>query len=85
MSYIAANEIKKRGVSAFPEALREDGEALITVRGKGRYVIMNLEKYGALREMELARAAQEAQADYSAGRITDRTIDDHMRRIDDEV
>jgi len=85
MSSIAANEIKKKGVSAFPEALRENGEALITVRGKGRYVIMTLEKYGAIREIELTRAVQEAQADYRAGRITDRTIDDHMRRIDDEV
>ncbi len=85
MSYIAANEIKKKGVSVFTEALKEDGEALITVRGKGRYVIMTMEKYGALREMELAQAVQEAHADYSAGRVADRTIDDHMRRIDDEV
>ena len=85
MSTIAADEIKKRGVSVLKNALSEEGEAVITVRGKSEYVVMTMEKYGALREMELAQAVHEAQADYEAGRILDKSIDDHMRRLDDEV
>ncbi len=85
MSLIAADEIKKRGVSAFNNALNEDGEAVITVRGKGQYVVMTMEKYDAIREIELTQAVREAQADYDAGRVADTSIDDHMRRLDDEV
>ena len=85
MSSITADEIKKRGVSALNNAMSEEGEAVITVRGKSQYVVMTMEKYGSLREMELAQAVREAQADYEAGRVVDRTIDDHMRRLDDEV
>ena len=85
MSAITAGDIKKRGVSAFSDVLSRDGEAVITVHGKGRYVVMTMEKYGELREAELARAVRESRADYKAGRVTDRSVDDHMRRLDDEV
>ena len=52
MSTIAAAEIKKHGVSALAPALEADGEALITVRGKERYVVMTMEKYNDLREAD---------------------------------
>jgi PHD/YefM family antitoxin component YafN of YafNO toxin-antitoxin module len=85
MSTVMAGEIKKRGVSAFTAALKEDDEAVITVRGESRYVVMTMEKYNALRESELTQAVREARADYDAGRISDKSVEDHMRRIDDEV
>ncbi|MDE0838337.1 MAG: hypothetical protein OSB41_04715 [Kiritimatiellae bacterium] len=85
MSTIVAADIKRRGVSAFADALSEDGEAVITVRGKGRYVVMTIEKYGELRESELTQAVRETRADYEAGRVDDRTIDDHMRRLNEDV
>ena len=85
MSAITAAEIKQHGVSALGPALEADGEALITVRGRERYVVMTIEKYNSLREAELVQAVRETRADYEAGRIDDRTIDDHMRRLDDEV
>ena len=85
MSTIVAADIKRRGVSAFADALSEDGEAVITVRGKGRYVVMTIEKYGELRESELTQAVRETRADYEAGRVDDRTIDDHMRRMNEDV
>jgi PHD/YefM family antitoxin component YafN of YafNO toxin-antitoxin module len=85
MSSIAAAEIKKHGVSALTPALEADGEALITVRGRERYVVMTVEKYNTLHEAELAQAVRETRADYEAGRIDDRTVDDHMRRLTDDV
>ena len=85
MSTISAAEIKRRGVSALGPALTGDGEAIITVRGKGRYVVMTMEKYNELRESELAQAVREAREDYRVGRIADKTIEDHMRRLNDEV
>ena len=85
MSVISATEIKKRGVAALDPMLAGEGEALITVRGRGRYVVMTVEKYHALRELELAEAVREARADYRAGQIADRTVDGHLRRLDDEL
>jgi len=85
MGSVAAAEIKKHGVSALAPALEADGEAIITVRGRERYVVMTIQKYNNLHEAELAQAVRETRADYEAGRIDDRTIDDHMRRLNDDV
>lgn len=85
MSTLSAAELKRRGVSALIPALSPDGEAIITVHGKSRYVVMTLEKYDALRESELSQAVREARADYKAARIADTTVKGHMQRIRDEI
>jgi len=85
MSTVVAGDIKKRGVSAFAAALKEDDEAVVTVRGESRYVVMTMEKYNKLRESELSQAVREARADYDAGRIADNSVEGHMRRIDNEI
>jgi hypothetical protein len=85
MSTIAAVELKRRGVSALDPALAENDEAIITVRGKGRYVVMKIEAYARLREAELDQAIREARADYAAGRIADDSIKAHLKRLDHGV
>ena len=85
MSTVAAVELKRRGVSALVPALAEDDEAIITVRGKSRYVVMRIEAYARLREAELEHAVRETRADYAAGRIADESIEAHLRRLDDAL
>ena len=85
MSTVLAGDIKKRGVSALAAALEEDDEAIVTVRGESRYVVMTMQKYNQLRESELSQAVREARADYETGRIADKSVEDHMRRIDNEI
>ena len=85
MSTISANEIKKRGVGAFEPTLKQDGEAIITVRGENRYVVLTMAEYNRLREAELSQAVREARADYKAGRVADRTINRHMKRLHDKI
>ncbi len=85
MNAVVAGDIKKRGVSAFASALEEDDEAVISVRGESRYVVMTMQKYNELRESELCQAVREARADYDAGRIADRSVKDHMQRLDNDV
>ena len=85
MSTVAAVELKRRGVSALAPALADDDEAIITVRGKSRYVVMKTETYARLREAELDQAVREARADYAAGRIADDSIEAHLKRIDHGV
>lgn len=47
---IMANDLKTRGVTILDEALKLDDEAIISVRGKSKYVVMDLEHYNYLRE-----------------------------------
>jgi PHD/YefM family antitoxin component YafN of YafNO toxin-antitoxin module len=82
MSTISAVELKRRGVSALEPSLTTDGEAIITVRGKSRYVVMSMDSYAKLREAELDLAVREARADYAAGRVADTSIAAHMKRLD---
>ena len=84
MSSITANELKTKGVSVVEDALRSDDEAVITVRGKETYVIIDINKYSKFREYELEIALQETRADIAASRVIRETVDDHMKRVLDK-
>jgi len=56
MNTIAANLLKTKGVSAIESKLADAQELIVTVRGKEKYVIMEMEKYNHLRECELEAA-----------------------------
>jgi PHD/YefM family antitoxin component YafN of YafNO toxin-antitoxin module len=81
MDAISANDLKTRGVGAIDQALEEQTEASVTVRGKVKYVVMSKEHYQYLRECELAAALAESQADLAAGRFVKETVDQHLQRI----
>ena len=82
MSTMSSTEINEPGIAALEPRLTQEGQVLITVRGQRHYVVMTVERYHELRELELAQAAREAQEDYRAGRVVDRTIDGHLRTIE---
>jgi hypothetical protein len=81
MSSISANNLKTQGVSAIAEALADTPEAMVSVRGKDRFVVMDIDHYHYLRECELTAALAESQADIAAGRFVKESVDDHMRRL----
>ena len=83
MGTVTANELKTKGISALEIRLKVDGEVIISVRGKDRYVVMDLDKYAKLREYELTVALQEAKADVEAGRSITETVAEHMQRVTD--
>ena len=45
MSPISANDLKTRGVGAIDQALQDQTEAAVTVRGEVKYVVMSKEHY----------------------------------------
>ncbi len=45
MKYVTDNELKRNGISVANEAVAEYGEAVISVRGKSKYVILDTETY----------------------------------------
>ena len=81
MKYVTANELKRNGISVVNEAVAEYGEAIISVRGKSKYVILDTETYNHLRECEILAAAAEVQEDIKAGRYVVETAEEHIARI----
>ncbi|MBT4089483.1 MAG: type II toxin-antitoxin system Phd/YefM family antitoxin [Deltaproteobacteria bacterium] len=82
---IAANELKTKGVSAIESNLSDNDELIITVRGKESYVVMNMEHYNYLRECELEAALHQAKADVESGDYTIESVNDHIKRILNDI
>ena len=85
MGTIAANDLKTRGVASISEQLADNPEAIITVRGKSRYVVMDIDQYQYLRECELEAALLEAREDVKAGRVVTESVADHIKRLSDGI
>lgn len=77
---ISANEVKTRGVSIFGEMLEKFDELIINVRGKNRYVVMDIDRYRELRALELDSLYEKAMDDIKNGRYTT-DIDEHLREL----
>jgi PHD/YefM family antitoxin component YafN of YafNO toxin-antitoxin module len=78
---ITANDLKVKGVRCLEESLHNAPEAVITVRGKEQYVVMKMEQYNYLREMELEAALYETQQDITEGRFSNESIEKHIEDI----
>ncbi|QSZ41609.1 hypothetical protein GJV85_05645 [Sulfurimonas aquatica] len=82
---IMANDLKTRGVTLLDEALKQDDEAIISVRGKSKYVVMNLEHYNYLRECELEAALMETHKEIKEGKAKILTADEHIKALHDDL
>ena len=78
---ITANDLKTKGVSILEEITSMNNEAIITVRGKNKYVVLSIEEYNQLREYELEAAIKESLEDIKNGRIIEESIEEHIKRI----
>jgi PHD/YefM family antitoxin component YafN of YafNO toxin-antitoxin module len=81
MPVLSANDLKTKGVSAIDAALANQQEAVISVRGKERFVVMNMEHYQYLRECELESALAQTRADLADGRFIKTSAEDHLARL----
>ena len=81
MQTIAANDLKTRGVSSIEKALEQGAEAVISVRGRDRYVVMEMEEYNRLRVCELEAALYETRQQVAAGEFVEESVADHVARI----
>ena len=81
MNHLNANDLKTRGVVAIESALKQSTEAIVSVRGKERFVVMDLAHYQHLRECELEAALAQAKADVASGRAIKESAKDHVARL----
>jgi hypothetical protein len=81
MSTLTANDLKTKGIAAIEDALAKQPEAIVSVRGKERFVVMDIAQYHYLRECELEAALAETHADVKAGRFVKESPAAHIKRI----
>ena len=81
MSHLTANDLKTKGVAAIESILAERSEAIVSVRGKERFVVMEIAQYHYLRECELDSALAETRADLAAGRFVQESPEEHVARV----
>ncbi|PHQ89145.1 MAG: prevent-host-death protein [Sulfurimonas sp.] len=78
---ISANEIKTRGVSIFDKLLSKFDELTINVRGKDKYVVLDIERYKELRANELDLAYINTMKDIEKGRYKIQTASEHEEEL----
>lgn len=81
MKTVAANDLKTRGVSSIEKALADAPEAVISVRGQDRYVVMSMEEYNRLRVCELEAALYETRQQLTVGEFVEESVDEHIARL----
>ena len=82
---IMANDLKTRGVTLLDEALQQDDEVIISVRGKSKYVVMDIEHYNYLRECELEAALMETHKEIQEGKAKILTADEHIKALHNDI
>ena len=81
MAVVTANDLKTKGIADIERALQDAQEVVISVRGKPRYVVMDLTHYDYLRECEIAAAWAQTREDVAAGRYRRESADAHIARV----
>lgn len=78
---IPSNELKTKGIKAVEKEIAENEEAVITVRGEKKFVIVDMKRYNYLRECELEAALAESKRDLENNNIKNETIKEHIKRV----
>ena len=81
MGTVSANDLKTKGIKAIEDALLNQPEVSLSVRGQVKYVVMSQEHYHYLRECELEAALAESRADLAEGRFVKETVAQHVKRL----
>ncbi len=82
MTSISANDLKVKASPRSRRPWRGSPRHWSRVRGKDRFVVMDLPHYQYLRECELEAALAQARADLAAGRCVAESADAHLDRIE---
>ncbi len=82
---ITANDLKVQGIKALSSELKENDEAIISFRGKPKYIVIDFERYDRLRELELDRDYLETMKDIENGNYktisSDEELEKHLEKL----
>jgi len=78
---ISANTIKTKGISFINKFIKNKDEVIVSVRGKRKYVILPIEEYEHIRDLEIEQAVKQAEDDYNNNRYIAESAEEHFKRI----
>jgi PHD/YefM family antitoxin component YafN of YafNO toxin-antitoxin module len=78
---VRASDVKKRGVKIFDEELKKSDKVIINVRGKNKYVVIDMERYEELVENELDRIYDAIAQEIEDGRYHN-NLEKHIEKIE---
>ena len=82
---ISANEVKKNGVSIFERLLKKANELIITVRGKQKFVVLDIDRYNEFRKYELDIAYLKAKDDIKNRNFKEQSAKEHISELLNEL
>ncbi len=85
MTTLTASDLKTKGVSEIERVLQDSQEVIISVRGRPRYVVMDIAHYKHLCECETVTAWAQTWEDLAAGRYRRKNASAHAARIHTEL
>jgi len=78
-------ELRNRGVKAIEEEIFKNGIAILSYKGKPKYVILDVEDYEKLREIELIMAYERAKEDIKKGNAeivtNEEELNNHLKEL----
>ena len=60
-------------------------EVIINVRGKNKYVVIDIERYKNLRTLELDRLYDETMQEIKEGRFKTQSVEEHLNELRDAL
>jgi len=82
---LTANDVKKNGVTVFEKMLQKANEIVINVRGKNKFVVLDIKRYNEFREYELDIAHMKVMDDIKNGNYKTQTASQHIKELVDEL
>lgn len=82
---VNANEVKLKGVSLFESLLKKFDELIINVRGKEKYVVLDIERYKEFRMNELDIAYMKTMQDIEDKKYKVQSAKEHMQELLNEL
>ncbi|MFA6191099.1 MAG: type II toxin-antitoxin system prevent-host-death family antitoxin [Sulfurimonas sp.] len=78
---ISANDVKTKGVSLFSSLLDTFDELIINVRGKDKFVVLDIDRYKELRANELDLAYIQTMQDIENKNYKTQTAKEHIDEL----
>lgn len=75
---VSANDIKTKGVTLLDKIFETMSEVVINVRGKNKYVVIDIERYKQLRELELDALYEKTMQEMKEGRYITQSVEKHL-------
>lgn len=78
---LTAQELKTKGAQILKEKIKKNAEVIISVRGEKSYVVMSLDQYNHLKEVELEAAIARTEKDIATGKYKKQTVEEHLKDL----